>query len=147
MCARRVKREDLHPHSRVCGIYDSRCAGRFDVDNLKIICYISQVYSFQGTIWPGGSVGESAALSRRRSSVRFRPGSFVNLPIYITLSYLDGFPSGQRGQTVNLLSLTSVVRIHPLPPKIPNALAFGIFTSYLFTIHSSLIRTFGIFGK
>ena len=27
------------------------------------------------------------------------------------------FPSGQRGQTVNLLSLTSVVRIHPLPPK------------------------------
>ena len=28
------------------------------------------------------------------------------------------FPSGQRGQTVNLLSLTSVVRTHPLPPKI-----------------------------
>ena len=27
------------------------------------------------------------------------------------------FPSGQRGQTVNLLSVTSVVRIHPLPPK------------------------------
>ncbi len=28
------------------------------------------------------------------------------------------FPSGQRGQTVNLLSSTSVVRIHPLPPNI-----------------------------
>ena len=28
------------------------------------------------------------------------------------------FPSGQRGQTVNLLSLTSVVRIHLPPPKI-----------------------------
>lgn len=27
------------------------------------------------------------------------------------------FPSGQREQTVNLSSLTSVVRIHPLPPK------------------------------
>ena len=27
------------------------------------------------------------------------------------------FPSGQRGQTVNLLSLTSVVRIHHPPPK------------------------------
>ena len=27
------------------------------------------------------------------------------------------FPSGQRGQTVNLLSSTSVVRIHPLPPS------------------------------
>ncbi len=30
---------------------------------------------------------------------------------------MGAFPSGQRGQTVNLLSLTSVVRIHPLPPK------------------------------
>ena len=29
--------------------------------------------------------------------------------------YMDGFPSGQRGQTVNLLSVTSVVRIHPHP--------------------------------
>ncbi len=27
------------------------------------------------------------------------------------------FPSGQRGQTVNLLSLTSMVRIHLPPPK------------------------------
>ena len=27
------------------------------------------------------------------------------------------FPSGQRGQTVNLLSAPSVVRIHLLPPK------------------------------
>ena len=27
------------------------------------------------------------------------------------------FPSGQRGQTVNLLLSASVVRIHPLPPK------------------------------
>ena len=32
-------------------------------------------------------------------------------------------------------------------PKIPNAPAFGIFTYYLFTIHSSLICAFGIFGK
>ena len=30
---------------------------------------------------------------------------------------MGAFPSGQRGQTVNLLSTTSVVRIHPLPPK------------------------------
>ena len=33
--------------------------------------------------------------------------------------YMGVFPSGQRGQTVNLLSLTSVVRIHPLPPSGP----------------------------
>ena len=31
--------------------------------------------------------------------------------------YMEGFPSGQRGQTVNLLSTTSVVRIHPPPPN------------------------------
>ena len=31
--------------------------------------------------------------------------------------FLGEFPSGQRGQTVNLLSLTSVVRIHLPPPK------------------------------
>ena len=30
---------------------------------------------------------------------------------------MEEFPSGQRGQTVNLLSVTSMVRIHPLPPK------------------------------
>ena len=30
--------------------------------------------------------------------------------------HMGDFPSGQRGQTVNLLSLTSVVRIHHPPP-------------------------------
>ena len=33
---------------------------------------------------------------------------------------MGDFPSGQRGQTVNLLSLTSVVRIHLPPPKNPS---------------------------
>ena len=32
-------------------------------------------------------------------------------------AHTEGFPSGQREQTVNLLSTTSVVRIHPLPPS------------------------------
>ena len=35
---------------------------------------------------------------------------------------MGDFPSGQRGQTVNLLSLTSVVRIHH-PPPTKNALS------------------------
>ena len=35
----------------------------------------------------------------------------------ITSSNMGDFPSGQRGQTVNLLSLTSVVRIHHPPPS------------------------------
>ena len=30
---------------------------------------------------------------------------------------MEEFPSGQRGQTVNLLLLASVVRIHPPPPN------------------------------
>ena len=38
--------------------------------------------------------------------------------------YMDGFPSGQRGQTVNLLSVTSVVRIHPHPFNNPT---YGLF--------------------
>jgi hypothetical protein len=45
----------------------------------------------------------------------------------------EGFPSGQRGQTVNLLSLTSMVQIHPPPPKKP-----GCLTSRLFRIYASL---------
>ena len=35
--------------------------------------------------------------------------------IGLILNILDGFPSGQRGQTVNLLQLASVVRIHLCP--------------------------------
>ena len=31
--------------------------------------------------------------------------------------HTEEFPSGQRGQTVNLLSTTSMVRIHPPPPN------------------------------
>ena len=31
------------------------------------------------------------------------------------IGFMDGFPSGQRGQTVNLLQLASVVRIHLHP--------------------------------
>ena len=36
-------------------------------------------------------------------------------PIGPTLKNKDGFPSGQRGQTVNLLQIASVVRIHLHP--------------------------------
>ena len=31
---------------------------------------------------------------------------------------MDGFPSGQRGQTVNLLQIASVVRIHLRPLRV-----------------------------
>ena len=53
-----------------------------------------------------------------RSGVRVR----LPAPIFPQRSKVNmgEFPSGQRGQTVNLLSVTSVVRIHLPPPKIPN---------------------------
>ena len=38
---------------------------------------------------------------------------------------------------------TVPVRPRSPAPKIPNASAFGIFTSYIFTIHFLLVRTFG----
>ena len=34
----------------------------------------------------------------------------------ICVPYVVGYPSGQRGQTVNLLAMPSMVRIHHLPP-------------------------------
>ena len=44
---------------------------------------------------------------------------------------MEEFPSGQRGQTVNLLRYVSVVRIHPPPPyhleNEPHPLGWGSF--------------------
>ena len=47
------------------------------------------------------------------------------------------FPSGQRGQTVNLLSLTSVVRIHLPPPSI-KPLKTNVFSGFLYVIAAFL---------
>ena len=132
------------------------------------------VFGFEGMnnifIRPSGSVGQSAALSRRRSSVRVRSGSFIwnlssagrasalqaeghrfepyrpHIPkdmlkrcadvaqlaeqlicnqqvigsspiigfvksLTCHVFHMGGFPSGQRGQTVNLLAMPSKVRI------------------------------------
>ena len=41
--------------------------------------------------------------------------------------YMGDFPSGQRGQTVNLLSPTSMVRIHLSPPKKSTSFDLSIF--------------------
>ena len=37
-------------------------------------------------------------------------------PITSSIFYTEDFPSGQRGQTVNLFSMSSMVRIHLSPP-------------------------------
>ena len=43
------------------------------------------------------------------------------------------FPSGQREQTVNLPSTTSVVRIHSLPPK-PEKLVYKAFRAFFIAL-------------
>ena len=55
-------------------------------------------------IWDLSSAGRASAL--QAEGHRFEPYR----------SHMDGFPSGQRGQTVNLLAMPSKVRIllHPL---------------------------------
>ena len=69
--------------------------------------------------------------------------------------YLRAFPSGQRGQTVNLLSTTSVVRIHPLAPpkKAPKTGAFfgglGCCFGPLFvsSCDTNVVRSFSLSGS
>ena len=64
-----------------------------------------------------------------RSGVRVR----LPAPIFPQRSKVNmgEFPSGQRGQTVNLLSMTSVVRIH-LPPPV-KSLEITRFQGFLLT--------------
>ena len=69
-------------------------------------------------IWDLSSAGRASAL--QAEGHRFepcRPHSKYNLSEKEYNGYMGEFPSGQRGQTVNLLALPSVVRIHLRPVK------------------------------
>ncbi len=57
--------------------------------------------------------------------------------------YMGDFQSGQMGQTVNLLSMTSVVRIHHLPPNLM-ILFFGISFYFLRTDFNIFILMGGV---
>ena len=48
---------------------------------------------------------------------------------------MEGFPSGQRGQTVNLLHLASMVRIHLPPPR------WNELRSFLFFAEKTVTRS------
>ena len=61
-----------------------------------------------------------------------------------TSSNMGDFPSGQRGQTVNLLSLTSVVRIHHPPPEKALAFASAFSRTFNFACVSFFINPFFI---
>ena len=57
-----------------------------------------------------------AALSVHQLHTPQRVDAGLNKREVVPLHTMGEFPSGQRGQTVNLLRLASVVRIHSLPP-------------------------------
>ena len=59
--------------------------------------------------------GSSPFTSSRSDLIGIAAAVPINL---LKTEYVGVFPSGQRGQTVNLLRFASVVRIHPLPPSI-----------------------------
>ena len=58
-------------------------------------------------------------------------------PAPSTSVLMGEFPSGQRGQTVNLLSLTSVVRIHLPPPEKDLMHSIRSFSILSCTLHCS----------
>jgi hypothetical protein len=51
-----------------------------------------------------------------KSTFRVRAGNFIYLIVNTVVVVEEGFPSGQREQTVNLPALPSKVRILPPPP-------------------------------
>ena len=56
---------------------------------------------------------------------------------------MGDFPSGQRGQTVNLLATPSVVRIHHLPPirtvRLNGSYFFVLYFLYLYYYRNLLL--------
>ena len=59
---------------------------------------------------------------------------------------MGDFPSGQRGQTVNLLSLTSVVRIHHPPPKKTKGVCLWSFLRMYVTMRTTYNRLAVVFA-
>ena len=61
---------------------------------------------------PVGPIIKSADMAQLAEQLICNQQVIGSSPI---VGFMDGFPSGQRGQTVNLLQLASVVRIHLRP--------------------------------
>ena len=62
-----------------------------------------------------------------RSGVRIRPPA----PTQVNMGE---FQSGQMGQTVNLLAMPSVVRIHLPPPKQPEQIVQVVYLIWMFCV-------------
>lgn len=99
--------------------------GRFSVNTSLLLTNASRKRK------PNGAAGH-------RKQSRTSPRQTENLASQHRLQLrVEGFPSGQREQTVNLSSLTSVVRIHPLPPSDRMTVFWTVFCR-LFKILSSV---------
>ena len=84
-------------------------------------CYTQRMYP--GTLSPSNrtmadtqGLGQRLLARRLASRKPHRRLTITFLAIKMNDSILEGFPSGQRGQTVNLLAQPSKVRILPPPP-------------------------------
>lgn len=87
--------------------------GRFSVNTSLLLTNASRKRK------PNGAAGH-------RKQSRTSPRQTENLASQHRLQLrVEGFPSGQREQTVNLSSMTSVVRIHHLPP-VNKGTPFGV---------------------
>lgn len=101
--------------------------GRFSVNTSLLLTNASRKRK------PNGAAGH-------RKQSRTSPRQTENLASQHRLQLrVEGFPSGQREQTVNLSSMTSVVRIHPLPPE-KKSNHFGY--SFLYFIENSFVGGF-----
>ena len=72
-----------------------------------------------GSIPPWGTIYIDAGVAQLAEQLICNQqveGSIPPTSSIISILFMDGFPSGQREQTVNLSSQTSMVRIHPHPP-------------------------------
>ena len=84
----------------------------------RVVFLSNNCYGLIKPVWGLSSAGRASAL--QAEGHRFepcRPHSKYNLSEKEYNGYMGEFPSGQRGQTVNLLALPSVVRIHLRPVK------------------------------
>ena len=109
LVAQLVRAPPCHGGGRGFEPHPGRCY-HFPDDNL-----LETAYNY---IWGLSSAGRASAL--QAEGHRFepcRPHSKYNLSEKEYNGYMGEFPSGQRGQTVNLLALPSVVRIHLRPVK------------------------------
>ena len=99
-------------------------SGLWQLNSSKIYCKVGRAdcgNAFSNTLW-------HTKYPKNRKNILQKLSS-----LYIINSFTDGFPSGQRGQTVNLLAMPSKVRIllHPFDEYNSSVVASGYVPMWL----------------